>query len=68
MLIADVEELLNINLDNEDVDTIGGWYFTNDIDLKDDYAIEHEGYMFSIYEKDGHQLQFIEVKKIHVYS
>lgn len=68
VLIADVEELLNINLDNEDVDTIGGWYFTNDIDLKDDYVIEHEGYMFSIYERDGHQLQFIEVKKIHLYS
>lgn len=67
VLIDDVVNLLNIDIDNEDVDTIGGWYFTNDIDLKDDHVIEHAGYTFSIHEKDGHQLQFIEAKKTRSY-
>ena len=68
VLINDVVNLLNIDIDNEDVDTIGGWYFTNDIDLKDDHMIEHAGYTFSIYEKEGHQLQFIEAKKTRLYA
>jgi len=63
VLIEDVANLLNIVIENEDVDTIGGWYFTNNFDLKEDLEFEFAGFIFSIYEKEGHQLRFIEVKK-----
>lgn len=63
VLLDDVAKLLRIDIENQDVNTIGGWYFTQDIDLAEDNYIEHAGYRFSIYEKERHQLHFIEVKK-----
>ena len=64
VLLGDVEKLLYTQFDNEDVDTIGGWYFTQDIDLKLDNTIEFDGYEYSIHEVDGHQLHYITVKKL----
>lgn len=64
VLLDDIAKLLKIEIENPDVDTIGGWYYTQDVDLVEDKHIEHGGYNFSIYEKEGHQLQFLEVKKV----
>lgn len=64
VLLGDVEKLLYTEFDIEDVDTIGGWYFTQDIDLNIEETIEHDGYVYSIHEVDGHQLQYITVNKI----
>ena len=63
VLLDDVAKLLNIELEHPDVDTIGGWYFTNDMDLDISNTIYHEGYEFSIKEKEGHQIHYLEVKK-----
>ena len=65
VLLGDVEKLLNTKFDNSDVDTIGGWYFTQDIDLDIEQTIEYDGYDYSIHEVDGHQLQYITVKKLN---
>ena len=64
VLLDDVAKLLRVELENPDIDTIGGWYYSQDMDLSMENYIEYNGYIFSIYEKDGHQLQFIEVIKI----
>lgn len=64
VLIEDVAKLLRVELENPDIDTIGGWYYSQDMDLSMENYIEYNGYIFSIYEKDGHQLQFIEVIKV----
>lgn len=63
VLLDDVAKLLNIELEHPDVDTIGGWYFTNDMDLDVAKSIYHEGYQFAIKEKEGHQIHYLEVKK-----
>lgn len=63
VLLSDVAKLLFIDLENNDVDTIGGWYFTQDTELDLTKSIHFQGYLFSIKAKDGHQLQYIEVKK-----
>ncbi|RKJ36948.1 HlyC/CorC family transporter, partial [Butyricicoccus sp. 1XD8-22] len=44
VLLEDVEELLNIEFDVSDVDTIGGWYFTQDVELKENQTINYSGY------------------------
>ncbi|MEC1177208.1 hemolysin family protein [Metasolibacillus meyeri] len=64
MLLDDVSKLLHIELENPDIDTIGGWYFSQNTDLLDDVVIEYENYAFSIYEKEDIYLRYIEVKKI----
>ena len=62
-LLADVNEWLHLDIELEGVDTIGGWYFTNDMDLDMNNKLYYEGYIFTIYEKEGHQLHYLEVKK-----
>lgn len=64
VLLEDVAKLLRIDIANPDVDTIGGWYYTQDIELNIDKQIEHEGYVFSIHEKHDNHIQFIEVQKL----
>ncbi|MDI2588634.1 hemolysin family protein [Psychrobacillus sp. NEAU-3TGS] len=68
VLLNDVAKLLRIDLENSDVDTIGGWYYSQDIELAVDNHIEKDGYLFSIYEKEDNQLSFIEVKKTTTFA
>ncbi|GGA29785.1 hemolysin family protein [Psychrobacillus lasiicapitis] len=68
VLLNDVAKLLRIDLENSDVDTIGGWYYSQDIELAVDNYIEKDGYLFSIYEKEDNQLSFIEVKKTTTFA
>ncbi len=63
VLLDDVAKLLNIELENPDVDTIGGWYFSQDMDLNQQSDIEYEGFTFKIFEKEDHHIRFIEVKQ-----
>lgn len=63
ILLEEVARYLNIEMDNPDVDTLGGWYYSQDMELKHDNAIEHAGYTFSIHEIDGLQLRYIEIKQ-----
>lgn len=64
MLLDDVSKLLFVEFDVEGIDTIGGWYYTEDTDLSLEHTLKHQGYEFWIKEKEGHQLHYIEVKKI----
>ena len=62
-LLVDVNKFLTLEIEKEGIDTIGGWYFSNDMELSMDHKIYYEGYIFSIFEKEGHQLHYLEVKK-----
>lgn len=64
VLLHDVAELLQVPIENENVDTLGGWIFAQNADLDKDKVIHHEGYAFSIKQKKGLVLQFIEVKQL----
>ena len=63
MQLDDVTKILFVDFDVEGIDTLGGWYYTMDTELLLENEIYYEGYYFSIKEIDGHQLQFIEVRK-----
>ncbi|ATP39574.1 hypothetical protein CSE16_05635 [Solibacillus sp. R5-41] len=63
-LLDDISKLLQLELEDPNIDTIGGWYFSNmqDLNIEDSYI--HEGYEFKIREIDGHQIQYLEIKKL----
>lgn len=63
-LLDDVAKLLYLELEDPNVDTIGGWYFTNMPDLNMGESFIYEGYKFSINEIDGHQIQYLDVQKV----
>lgn len=62
--IEDVNALLNIHISDDEMDTIGGWFFSQNIEFTKGSEIEVEGYLFKIYESEGHKINYIEVKKI----
>ena len=65
VLVDQVNLLLGIQLDNEEVDTIGGWFLTQKYEVEKNDAIREQGYEFIINEVDGHHVAYIEVKKLN---
>ncbi|SES20076.1 Hemolysin, contains CBS domains [Psychrobacillus sp. OK032] len=63
MLIENVNELLGINIDEEDIDTIGGWFMTKSFEAVKGENIVEQGYDFMIKDIDGHHIQYLEIIK-----
>lgn len=68
LLISEVNDLLGIHLEENEVDTIGGWLLTRKFDLEQGDTIEDKGFSFIVNEIEGHHISFIEVKKANVPS
>ncbi|MEY9973730.1 CBS domain containing-hemolysin-like protein [Lysinibacillus sp. RC46] len=64
ILIEDVEKLLNVTLEAEEVETLGGWFLTVNNGIKATKNIELAPYIFSIYEQQGHRIHYIEVRPL----
>lgn len=63
--IEDLNELIeDIELDDEDVETVGGWIFKQNIDAKQGTVVELENYRFVVTEMDGYQIKTIKIAKI----
>ena len=63
VLIRDVNDLLGIHLEEEDIDTIGGWVLTENYDVHTGDALEREGYIFKVTEMEDHAIKYIEVSR-----
>lgn len=63
LLVSEVNDTLGTEFSDEDVDTIGGWFLTQNVDAKLGDELEEEGYIFKVKEIDGHHIIFLEVKK-----
>ncbi len=63
VMIEEVNTLLGMDINHEEVDTIGGWFLTNHIDAEAGSTIEADGYVFKVQQIDGYQIQFLEVVK-----
>jgi len=66
VLIDEVNDLLGTGLEEDDVDTIGGWFLTQQFDVHKGDIIEKDGFAFQIKEIEGHHILYIDVKKIPV--
>ncbi|MET4560477.1 hemolysin family protein [Lysinibacillus parviboronicapiens] len=64
MSVKDVENLLGVALDAEEVETLGGWFLTVNNGNKIAKNIELAPYVFSVYEQQGHQLHYVEVRPL----
>jgi CBS domain containing-hemolysin-like protein len=63
VLISEVNDLLATHLSEEEVDTIGGWFLTNNFEAVEGDEIEEEGFIFKIKNIEEHHVHFIEVIK-----
>lgn len=63
VLVSEVNALLGLTIDDDDVDTIGGWILTKNIEIAEGDTIEIENYKFCVKELDGHYIKRLEVTK-----
>lgn len=64
MLIESVNDFLGIEIEENDIDTIGGWVMTKNFDAVEGEKMIEQGYEFIVKELDGHHLLYLEVIKI----
>ena len=64
MLLAEVNDILGTTIEDEDIDTIGGWFMTQHFDAVEGDSITAYGYEFKIKELDGHHILYLEVTKL----
>ncbi|NPC93943.1 HlyC/CorC family transporter [Bacillus sp. WMMC1349] len=62
-LIDEVNDLLQIEIENDEVDTIAGWILTQRMELKKGDVFQTEGCEFKILDFEDHHIRFVEVKK-----
>ena len=63
MLIENVNDILGISIDEDDIDTIGGWFMTQRFDAIQGEKIIEQGYEFMVKDVDGHHILYLEVFK-----
>ncbi len=63
VLVSEVNTLFGLGIDDDGVDTIGGWILTKNIEIAEEDSIEIENYKFCVKELDGHY-----IKKIRSYK
>jgi CBS domain containing-hemolysin-like protein len=66
LLIEDVNQLLGISISDVEVDTIGGWFLTQDFDAQLNSEVETEGYVFKVRAINGYQILYLEVRKASI--
>ncbi|MGG5253387.1 hemolysin family protein [Neobacillus sp. SM06] len=61
VLVSEVNDLLGLTIDDEDIDTIGGWILTENYEAKEGDVVQHGAYTFKITEMEEHHIKYIEV-------
>ncbi|MBA2876222.1 CBS domain containing-hemolysin-like protein [Anoxybacillus caldiproteolyticus] len=63
VLIEDVNDLLGTDIDDTDVDTIGGWILTEKFDIQQGGILSYGDYEFKVLKMEGHHVQLVEITK-----
>lgn len=64
VLVSEINELLSIDMNDDDVDTIGGWLLTEKFDARQGDVFYYGDYQFKILEMYDHHIKYIEVMKV----
>ena len=59
----DLNDRLIIEIEDDDIDTIGGWFMTRHFDAKKGDQVSEQGYDFIVRELEGHHLIYLEIIK-----
>jgi CBS domain containing-hemolysin-like protein len=63
VLVDDVNRLLHSDLDDTEIDTIGGWVYTHAPELQEGQKFQEEDVAFTILNMDHHRIKRVEVEK-----
>jgi len=66
VLVSEVNDLLGVDINDEDIDTIGGWILTENYEAKQGDVINFDSYSFKIIDMEEHHIKYVEVSKIQM--
>lgn len=66
VLISQVNDLLNVDLNNEEFDTVGGWLFGHNPMLKQGDTWTYDNLTFIVKNRDKHRIRRVEIVKNNV--
>lgn len=61
LLVSELNDLLGIEIEDGDFDTVGGWLMTERFDVKQGESIHFDNYDFKILKMEEHHIQYIEI-------
>lgn len=64
VLIEEVNDLFGLNINDEDVDTIGGWVLSEKMEVNKGDEVLVDSYRFKVLEVDGYHVKSLEVVKV----
>ncbi|MET3698541.1 CBS domain containing-hemolysin-like protein [Bacillus oleivorans] len=62
ILLEDVNDLFNIQINEEDIDTLGGWFLSKKMDVQKGDSVTEQGVTFTVNEIEGHHILYIDAK------
>ncbi|WP_413299418.1 hemolysin family protein [Bacillus sp. 1P10SD] len=65
VLIDEINDLFGLDLENTDMDTIGGWILSEKIDVVKGDTLKYNDYEFKILEVDGYHIKSLQILKIN---
>nr|WP_036698706.1 hemolysin family protein [Paenibacillus taiwanensis] len=60
--LSHVNHMVGLHLESEDADTIGGWLYSRNPELRVGQSYTYEGMQFTVKQKDRHRIKVIELK------
>ncbi|WP_182501502.1 hemolysin family protein [Peribacillus huizhouensis] len=66
ILLTEINDKLGINLEDDDIDTIGGWMLTQNYDIQTGDVIEVESFIFKVNKMEDHMIRYIEIKRVPI--
>ncbi|MFY4776779.1 hemolysin family protein [Metabacillus sp. RGM 3146] len=64
VLVSEINDLFGLEIDDKDVDTIGGWILTEKYDIQKGEVIELAPYTFRVRDMANHHIQYLEMTRI----
>lgn len=61
--VTTVNQMLHVEIKSGDIDTIGGWLYSQHAALEQGERFEYAGLIFTVLEKETHRIRKIEIEK-----
>jgi CBS domain containing-hemolysin-like protein len=61
VLIDEINELFNLDIDESEMDTIGGWILSEKMDVVEGDSVQYGNYVFKVLEIDGYHIKLLEI-------
>ncbi|WP_163654460.1 hemolysin family protein [Listeria sp. PSOL-1] len=63
LLIDEVNNILGTDIEEDEVDTIGGWFLTQNYEVEIGDELEYGGYIFRVKQAEPHHIEYLEIVK-----